>query len=79
MEHTKSDLGSTAVALSGTKPILTLGEVATHLRCSKAHVSNILNGRVAGVATLPHFALGRRKLVRSEWLNEWIERNQVRC
>ena len=67
------------VPVPSAKPILTLREVAVHLRCSKAHVSNIINGRVAGLATLPHLSLGRRKLVRSEWLNEWIERNQVGC
>jgi hypothetical protein len=77
MEPAKSEqiLGESVT----TKPVLTLSEVAAQLRCSKAHVSNILNGRVAGLAPLPHLALGRRKLVRREWLAEWIEAKRVRC
>lgn len=46
------------------KRLLTSKEVANELRCSKAHVSNVVNGRVQGVARLPHIAVGRRKLVR---------------
>ena len=60
------------------KPILTIAEVAAILRCSKAHVSNVLNGRVAGVPKLTHFAMGRRKLVRKEWLDHWMEENKDR-
>ena len=58
--------------------ILTIDDVAVVLRCSKAHVCNVLNGRVPGVARLAHFALGRRKLVRREWLEEWMEANKCR-
>ena len=60
------------------KPILTIAEIAAILRCSKAHVSNVLNGRVAGVPKLTHFAMGRRKLVRREWLEHWMEENKDR-
>jgi len=56
--------------------VLTINEVAGILRCSKAHVCNVLNGRVPGVPKLTHFALGRRKLVRREWLEEWMETNK---
>jgi excisionase family DNA binding protein len=59
--------------------ILTITEVARELGCSKTHVSKMLNGKVSGVPKLNHVALGRRKLVRSEWLIEWIESNRVRC
>ena len=38
--------------------------VAANLRCSKAHVYNAINGRVASVTALPAIAMGRRKLVR---------------
>jgi len=55
------------------KPVLTMAEVAIILRCSKAHVSNLLNGRVAGVPRLTHFCAGRRKLIRREWLDYWME------
>ena len=60
-------------AIIEQKPILTIAEVALILRCSKAHVSNLLNGRVAGVPRLTHFCAGRRKLVRREWLDRWME------
>jgi excisionase family DNA binding protein len=60
-------------------PILTLKEVAQILRCSKAHVANVINGHVKGLPRLTHFALGRRKLVRREWLDQWMEANKVQC
>ena len=44
--------------------ILTIPEVAEDLRCSKAHVYNIVNGKVPGVRRLPVIVLGRRKLAR---------------
>jgi hypothetical protein len=56
--------------------ILTLREVAEVLRCSKAHVCNVLRGRVQGLPQLTHFSLGRRKLVRREWLETWMEQNK---
>ena len=51
--------------------ILTVAEVATELRCSKAHVYNAINGRVAGVSRLPAISMGRRKLVRRSSLEAW--------
>jgi len=57
--------------------ILTIKDVALILRCSKAHVSNLLNGRVPGVPKLTHVALGRRKLVPREWLEKWMESNKI--
>lgn len=60
------------------RDVLTLTDVAVALRCSKAHVSNVLAGRVHGVPALPHIAIGRRKLVRREWLEAWIEASK-RC
>ena len=56
-----------------TARILTINQVAEILQCSKAHVSNALNGKVANVPALPHFSLGRRKLIRREWLEAWLE------
>jgi excisionase family DNA binding protein len=56
--------------------ILTIREVAEVLRCSKAHVSNVLRGRVEAKPKLTHFSLGRRKLVRREWLDTWMEQNK---
>lgn len=50
--------------------ILTVAEVAAALRCSKAHVHNIINGKVEGVSPLPALALGRRRLVRRAILTQ---------
>jgi hypothetical protein len=61
------------------KPVLTITEVAVILRCSKTHVCNVLNGRVAGLPMLTHFSMGRRKLIRREWLDRWMEENKQRC
>ena len=58
--------------------ILTIEELAETLRCSKAHVSKALSGKIPGVPRLTHFAVGRRKLVRREWLDEWLEANKKR-
>ena len=52
--------------------ILTLAEVARALRCSKAHVHNLIAGKVPGVRPLPSLRLGRRRLVRQPSLEEWI-------
>jgi MarR-like DNA-binding transcriptional regulator SgrR of sgrS sRNA len=59
--------------------VLTINDVATILHCSKAHVSNVLNGKVRGLPRLTHFAMGRRKLVRREWLDRWMEANRRAC
>ena len=56
--------------------VLTIEDVADILRCSKGHVSNVLNGKVPGLPRLSHFSMGRRKLVRREWLDKWLESNK---
>lgn len=56
--------------------LLTLFEVAKLLHCSKAHVSNVIAGRVPGCPPIPALCLGRRKLVRRETLSAWVERNE---
>lgn len=56
--------------------LLTLSEVAALLHCSKAHVSNVIAGRVTGCAPIPAVHLGRRMLVRRESLLAWIEHNE---
>jgi hypothetical protein len=48
--------------------VLALVEVAKTLRCSRAHVSNLINGRVSDAPTLRTISLGRRKLIRHETL-----------
>jgi excisionase family DNA binding protein len=56
--------------------ILTAAEVAHELRCSKAHVHNLINGRVHGALPLPTIRLGRRRLVRRASLDEWLRANE---
>ncbi len=52
--------------------VLTLAEAARELRCSKAHVSNVVNGKVPHLPRLPVVRIGRRVLIRYEALLEWI-------
>jgi hypothetical protein len=56
--------------------LLTLADVAELLHCSKAHICNIVAGRVHGCAPIPSVSLGRRKLVRREALQSWIAHNE---
>ena len=44
--------------------ILTVAEAARELRCSKAHVHNIIHGKVEGLPPLPVLRIGRRVLIR---------------
>ena len=57
--------------------LLTMTEVAALLHCSKAHVCNLVAGRVRGCPPLPAVHMGRRALVRRESLRQWIERNEA--
>ena len=69
------------VALDGTAlddfGLLTLATVAKLLHCSKAHVSNVIAGRIHDCPPIPAVRLGRRRLVRREALADWIERNEA--
>ncbi len=58
--------------------ILTIREAAQLLRCSKAHVSNVLNGRISGIQPIPHVIVGRRKLIRRAALEHWLEDVEAR-
>jgi hypothetical protein len=62
---------------SASSVMLTIGEAAGHLRCSKAHLCNVLNGRISSLPPLPHVLLGRRKLIRRVALEQWLERLEV--
>jgi hypothetical protein len=57
--------------IKGEDDLLTLKEVAEELRCSKTHVSNLINGKVSGIPMLTHLAMGRRKVVQRRWLDTW--------
>jgi Helix-turn-helix domain len=56
---------------------LTIKDVAKVLRCSTTHVQNALRGKVPGMPPLTHLAIGRRKIIRRHWLNQWMERNKA--
>ncbi len=64
--------------MENTTNILTIKEVADILRCSKAHAQNVIDGKVHGLPKLTHLSLGRRKVVRKEWLDLWVEANKTR-
>jgi excisionase family DNA binding protein len=57
--------------------VLTIAEAADKLRCSKAHVQNLLAGKIRGAQPLPYIPLGRRKLIRYESLLRWMERAEA--
>jgi excisionase family DNA binding protein len=56
--------------------VMTVPEVARELRCSKAHVHNLINGHVRGAKPLPSVRIGRRRLVRRASLDEWIKASE---
>lgn len=57
--------------------VLTIKESAAMLRCSKAHIQNLLAGKVFGAPPLPFIPVGRRKLIRRESLMRWIEQAEA--
>ena len=57
---------------SGATPILTMTEASRELRCSKAHLSHIINGKVEGLPPLPVARIGRRVIIRREVLLKWL-------
>ena len=54
-------------------PVMTLKQAAAYLQLSKAHLSNVINGKVPGVRPLRCFRVGRRILIKLEWLDSWLE------
>ncbi len=52
--------------------VLNLLEAAKFVRCSRAHLCNIVNGKAAGIPQLPAVRIGRRVLFRRESLEEWL-------
>lgn len=63
--------------MENTTNILTIKDVAQILRCSKTHAQNVIEGKVNGLPRLTHLSLGRRKVVRKEWLDQWMEANKT--
>ena len=58
------------------REVLTVREVALELRCSLSHVYNVINGKVKNVPRLPAIAVGRRKLIQRDTLEEWKKSNE---
>ena len=61
---------------NGADEILCAIDIARELRCSKAHVYNVILGRVAGVTPLPVIVMGRRRLVRRSSFELWKRSNE---
>ena len=58
---------------SGVVPsVLNLAEAAMLVRCSRAHLCNVINGKVRGIPHLPTVRIGRRVLFRRESLEQWL-------
>jgi excisionase family DNA binding protein len=53
--------------------VLTLKEAAAYLRVSKAHLANVIKGKVAGAPPMRHAPVGRRILIKREWVDDWLE------
>jgi len=60
-----------------SKEVLTIAEIAAVLRCSKEHVKHALDGKLTGLPHMTHLLLGRKKVVRREWLDEWMESSKA--
>jgi len=62
-------------------PVLSLKEAAAYLQVSKAHLSNVINGKVSGVPPVRSFRGGRRVLIKREWIDKWLEtaNQEVAC
>jgi len=61
------------VSANDVSKVLNLAEAAAFVRCSRAHLSNIINGKIRGVPLLPSVRIGRRVLFRRESLELWIQ------
>ena len=57
-------------------PVLSLKQAASYLQVSKAHLSNLINGKVPGLTPMRSFRLGRRVLIKREWIDQWLELSQ---
>ena len=53
--------------------VMTLQQAAAYLRISKAHLSNLIAGKIAGVQPVRCVRVGRRILIRQEWMDQWLE------
>jgi hypothetical protein len=61
------------ITVPDSRSVLTIVEIARLLRCSKAHVCNLMAGKVRGAPKLTHVCLGRRRLSTVAWVSKWLE------
>jgi excisionase family DNA binding protein len=59
-------------------PVMNLRQAAAYLQVSKAHLSNVIQGKVFGVPPFRCFRVGRRVLIKREWIDEWLETTDQR-
>lgn len=59
--------------MGAKSPVMSLRQAAAYLQVSKAHLSNVINGKVSGVPPVRSFRVGRRLLIKREWIDEWLE------
>jgi hypothetical protein len=76
MAHEKRGAGLRLGGSMRDLDLLTMADVAALMKCSRAHVTNLVAGRVRGCVPLPAIHMGRRLLVRPETLMMWIESNE---
>jgi len=65
--------GETPVERRSAPTVMSLKQAANYLQVSKAHLSNVINGKVFGVRPVRSFRLGRRILIKREWIDTWLE------
>jgi excisionase family DNA binding protein len=53
--------------------VLNLAEAAAFMRCSRAHLCNVIHHKVPGVPHLPSVRIGGRVLFRRESLEQWLQ------
>ena len=73
----ESELSVVDVKLATAPVILNLAEAAVFVRCSRAHLCNIVHGKVRGIPRLPTVRIGRRVLFRRESLEQWLREIEV--
>jgi hypothetical protein len=70
--HAHSILPAASPQDAARLALLTITEAARELRCSKAHLYNVLRGRVECLPPLPVFHIGRKAFIRRAQLQAWV-------
>ena len=60
-----------AIIMAILREVLTVRDVALELRCSVAHVHNVINGKAKNVSKLPAIHMGRKRLILRDTLEDW--------